>query len=227
VSRIYQPSSGPDAWRQFLAKPELHWKTGYSARALAHCWEAAHGLPPEIADLFRQSSDFAHDEPELLIAIPEHKVPLPGGTTESQNDVFAIVRCGGKTVAAAVEGKVAEPFGETIAVWSSKQSEGKVTRLKYLCGLLGVPFPPAGGLHYQLFHRAASAIIEAERFKTDAAAMIVHSFSPEKLWFAEFAAFASLLGCNAHANELMRATGSSNRPLYLAWAVGDAAFLTR
>jgi hypothetical protein len=35
------------------------------------------------------------DEPDLLVAIPEHKVSLPGGTRgESQSDLFALVRVG-------------------------------------------------------------------------------------------------------------------------------------
>ncbi|WP_413776936.1 DUF6946 family protein [Mesorhizobium sp. AR07] len=32
-------------------------------------------------------------------------------------------------------------------------------------------------LRYQLLHRTSAALLEAKRFKTDEAAMIVHSFS--------------------------------------------------
>jgi hypothetical protein len=39
-------------------------------------------------------------------------------------------------------------------------------------------------LYYRLFHRPASAVLEAERFKMDEAAMIVHSFSPESKWLS-------------------------------------------
>ena len=35
MSRILVPSAGPDSWRQFLAKPDLHWAVGYSARTVA------------------------------------------------------------------------------------------------------------------------------------------------------------------------------------------------
>lgn len=45
MARIFVPSAGPDSWRQFLAKPDLHWAVGYSARTVAHAWEAAHGFP--------------------------------------------------------------------------------------------------------------------------------------------------------------------------------------
>jgi hypothetical protein len=49
MNSIYVPSSRPDAWKQFLAKPDLHWATGYSARSVAYSWELAVGLRLEIA----------------------------------------------------------------------------------------------------------------------------------------------------------------------------------
>jgi len=57
-------------------------------------------------------------------------------------------------------------------------------------------------LRYQLFHRAASAIIKAERIKTDEAAMIVHSFSPRGAWFGDFA-FAGMFGLKAVKDRLL------------------------
>jgi hypothetical protein len=225
MSRIYIPSSGAEDWKQFLAEPDRQWKTGYSARSLAHCWEAAPGLPPEIAALFANTGDFGAP-PELLIALPEHKVPLPGGRTESQNDVFALVRCSDKTIATTIEGKVSESFGQTLAAWNRAASRGKTARLEYLSALLGVAHPPPQHLYYQLIHRAASAIIEAERFKTDAAAMIVHSFSAEKAWHAEYAAFVALLGGVPVDGALTRIALPSGMPFYTAWASGEARFLS-
>ena len=49
--RILIPSAGPDSWKQFLAKPDLHWAVGYSARTMAHCWEASDGIPGEVRRL--------------------------------------------------------------------------------------------------------------------------------------------------------------------------------
>jgi hypothetical protein len=166
MSRIHIPSAGPESWKQFLAKPDLHWATGYSARTLAHCWEAASGLPPEIALLFRPLLG----EPELLLALPEHKVPLPGGSADSQSDVFALVKTNGGLVACTIEGKVDEPFGPTVGEWSIDASSGKRERLGFLCGLLGLKDPPPPHIRYQLLHRTDSAIIEAERFHAAAAA---------------------------------------------------------
>ncbi|MEI9994491.1 MAG: hypothetical protein WDM91_07850 [Rhizomicrobium sp.] len=226
MNRIYVPSTGAESWKPFLPEPERQWKTGYSARTLAHSWEAADGLPPEIAERFAATPGFKA-VPELLIAIPEHKVPLPGGTTESQNDVFALLRCGDRTIAMAVEGKVAEPFGQTVGDWRRGASEGKQARLRYLCGALGIDYPPPDHLFYQLFHRAGSAIIEAGRFKTDAAVMIVHSFSPHRHWFEEYAAFVSLLGGAVSEDALSQILLPSGMPFYTGWVCGDAQFLER
>lgn len=225
MNKILMPSPGPDAWKQFLADPEKQWRTGYSARTLAHCWEAANGLPNEIARLFTSSSSFGGVEPELLLAIPEHKVPLPGGRRESQNDVFALVRAGNYTISVAVEGKVDEPFGPTVGDWLANASDGKRERMAFLRATLGLTEPIPDDIHYQLLHRTASAVIEAERFKTDAAAMVVHSFSPTRMWFDSFAKFVGLYGHQIEAGEFVEAALPSGPPLFLGWACGDLGFL--
>ena len=53
-------------------------------------------------------------------------------------------------------------------------------------------FPPAGHLRYQLFHRAASAVVECRGLRGQLRAMIVHSFSPEKAWFEDYGAFVDI-----------------------------------
>ncbi|KQY16313.1 hypothetical protein ASE23_20230 [Rhizobium sp. Root73] len=217
-NRIYVPSSGPEAWQQFLAEPEKQWRTGYSAKTLAHCWESSAGLPPEVAALFPNGS-------ELLLAFPEHKVPLPGGARDSQNDVFALIRHGNLTCAATIEGKVNEPFGPSVGDWMREASPGKVLRMNHLCELLGLAEQPHALIRYQLLHRTASAIIEARRFKTDEAAMIVHSFSPARMWFEDFAAFMSLFGCSVTSDQPVEVLLPEGMKLRLGWATGDASFL--
>jgi hypothetical protein len=69
-------------------------------------------------------------------------------------------------------------------------------------------------------------VLEAERFKTDAAVMLVHSFSPTNRWFDAFAHFASLFGCKAEPGKLMTARSNALRPFYLGWACGDPQFLS-
>jgi hypothetical protein len=223
MSKVYIPTVGPDDWKRLLAEPTKQWRTGFSAKTLAHCWERANGMPPEIASMLRPYGDPV----ELLLAIPEYKVPLPGASrAESQNDVFALARVGDRTFAIMVEGKVAEPFSQKLGDWLQNASEGKLKRLAFIKGMLGLTLPLPENIYYQLLHRTASAVIEAKRFKADAAAMIVHSFSEERIWFGAFMQFASLFGVTAVANELSAVQSNAKPPLYLGWACGDCSFLT-
>jgi hypothetical protein len=217
---ILVPTSGVGNWKQLLAQPVKHWKTGYSARALAHAWEAAGGLPKEIRELLKPLGNV-----ELLFAIPEYKVPLPGGDRASQNDVFALLRTEEGLVATMIEGKVAESFGPTLEEWRRAGSSGKQERLSYLCAQLGIAeqFPP--GLRYQLFHRAASAVIEAQRFHAHQAALIVHSFSADDASFPDFRAFVGLFGKTTKAGELVELSTTCGVRLWAGWATGNRKYL--
>lgn len=217
MMKILVPSHGPLDWQKLLADPKKHWRAGFSAMAAATSWEAARGLPPEIQEIL------GHDA-ELVFAIPEHKVPLPGGRRESQCDVFALVRTPSMTIALAVEAKVSEPFDRTIDAWFADGSPGKQRRLAAICDLLGCPTPP-GHLRYQLFHRTAAAIVEAARMHAGAAAMIVQSFSPHHRWFEDFAAFCTFLGVEPMRSAPMTRPLPDGRDLILGWAIGDSAFL--
>lgn len=218
MAKILVPSRGPDDWQQFLADPERQWKRGYSAMAAALSWEEADGLPPEIEGVLGQSS-------ELLFAVPEHKVALPGGRRESQCDVFSLVRTGEKTMAIAIEAKVNESFGPTLEEWLTGASKGKIERINFICDLLGLSEIPPGEIRYQLLHRTAAAILEAKRFKTDDAAMIVQSFSQNHRWFDDFAAFTKLFGVEARRGEALPYTLPCGMTLVLGWAVGSSRFL--
>ncbi|MBG1233578.1 DUF6946 family protein [Aestuariivirga litoralis] len=220
MSRILIPSGGPSAWQQFLAKPDLQWVTGYSARTIAHAWEAQKGWPPEVSKILES----ALGPTELLLAIPEHKTPLPGGQRESQSDVFVIGRHQQGIIACTIEGKVNEPFGPTIAEQMKDASPGKVARLDYLCKALGLDECPQD-VHYQLLHRTVSALVEADRFATKYAAMIVHSFSPEKRWFEAFERFVALLGGTAVSGVPTLLTTPAGLQLVLGWACGDPRHL--
>ena len=182
LNRVLVPSAGPEVWRWLTAKPDLHWRKGYSARTLAHAWEAAAGFPPEVSAIL----DATYGPTALVLAIPEHKTPLPGGARESQSDVLAIGRHSAGLIACAIEGKVDEPFGPTVEEWNVAPSPGKIQRLAYILALLGLKERP-GWVQYQLLHRTASALIEADRFAALDAAMIVHSFSPNARWADAFA----------------------------------------
>jgi len=215
------PSNGPEDWKQFLAQPDLHWSKGYSARTMAYSWEATDSPPPEIADLMEQ----AFGSCELLFAVPEHKTALPGGEDQCMTLTCALVRIKVGLSTSTIEGKGNGPFGPTVGEWSVNASSGKNERLKYLCHMLGLASCPSD-VRYQLLHRTVSALIEADRFDTNLAGMIVHSFSPERRWFAEFARFCALLGCEAEAGRAVTITVPSGKTLMLGWACGDQKFRT-
>jgi hypothetical protein len=222
MSKILIPTTGPASWKELLRQPELQWKMGYSARTLALCWEASTAIPREVAAIMAS----ALGTPELLFAVPEHKTPLPGGNTDSQCDILAMVRHPAGLAIYTIEGKVNEPFGETVGEWSGKATAGRVERLSYLCAMLGLSeCPPT--VRYQLLHRTVSALIEAERFNAVSAGMIVHSFSPERRWFEDFVAFVRLLGGgDIQPGEAKVVQTPSGRPLVLGWASGEAQFLS-
>ena len=68
---IYKPTQEAGDWKQLLADPEKQWKTGFSARTLAHCWEEAKGFPPSVTTaLNKPNGPFTGIEP--LLMFPEH-----------------------------------------------------------------------------------------------------------------------------------------------------------
>ncbi|MBF0418110.1 MAG: hypothetical protein HQL86_07680, partial [Magnetococcales bacterium] len=191
--RLLQPSEGPEQWKQFLAA-EHHWRRGYSARSLAYCWEnAKDGFPKDVQQTLSTSPLLS--SMEMLLAVPEHKVPLPGGKKASQNDVWVLGLRSSELVSMTVEGKVSESFGPTMNEWLGvNPSPGKLERLDFLCSTLGLSQPLPGEIRYQLLHRTASAVIEARRFNAPHSVMLVHSFSNGHERFEDFEKFVNLFG---------------------------------
>ncbi len=221
MKRIYVPTSSPDDWRQLLAEPKKQWRSGFSAKELAECWERANGFPPEYQELFATVNDPVLQKLELLLAIPEYQVDLPGGRRPSQNDLFVLARARDEQlVTIMIEGKVSEPFGDTLEVWLDDASKGKRARLEFLCEILGLSSKPPLHIRYQLLHRAASAIIEAKRFNAKIAMMIVHSFSPENQWFEEYQDFLGLFEISGEVNKLVKLNNHLTFSVYAGWVVG-------
>ncbi len=224
MTKFYTPTNGVEGWQALLADPVKHWKTGYSAKALAHCWEEAQGFPVEVIKLFKET---ALEGIKLLLGIPEHKVPLRGGSTQSQNDLFVLAKVNDELVSITVEGKVAEPFGPTLGEWIQDASAGKSVRLDYLKKQLCLKGDINPNIRYQLLHRTASAVIEAKRFNASKAVMIVHSFSQESLWIEDYAAFLALYGKSAGVGELVCVCNVDGIELYTGWAKGNEKYLLR
>lgn len=229
MKRIYIPTSGPSDWQRLLAEPEKQWRTGYSAKALAACWEAADGsFPPEITNLFHTAGRSEFDNIELLVAFPEWKVYLPPTQVHpSQNDLFALGRDKkGDLVSIMIEGKVSEPFDELVAYWLKIETPGKKKRIDFIQSKLGIEGKLTVNIRYQLLHRTVSAVMEAERFGASSAVMIVQSFSQEDHWFSDFAAFLGLFGIkNPQIGQLYLLRETNGDTLFSGWARGDTQFL--
>lgn len=222
MKRIYSPTRGVDDWRRLLAQPEKQWKAGYSARALAYAWEEADGFPPAVQSVLDQS--FPRIEP--LLILPEHQVSLPGGRAASQNDIWVLAKSESELLSIAVEGKVSEPFGPTVGEWNPEGSPGRQRRFAFLKNLLQLE-DVSPDIRYQLLHRTASAVLEAQRFNAQHAVLLIHTFSLQNEWFKDYASFVNQFGGTARADELVHVGDSRHPALHFAWVHGDETYLLR
>jgi hypothetical protein len=90
MKRLCAPTTGPCQWQNLLADPEKQWKRGRSAFEMAISWEAAQnpergsGLPPEVSEALNAAD--CTKNCCLLVALPEHRVPLDKGTRFQPKD---------------------------------------------------------------------------------------------------------------------------------------------
>jgi hypothetical protein len=222
MNRILACTSCVDDWRPFLASPDVHWKEGHSAHALATAWQQADGFPPEVATIVGTAADLAGAVP--LLAVPEYRVPLPGGVRASQSDILVLERAARGAFALAVEGKVGESFGPLVSDWLAVGTPGRLRRWRSLCMLLGVDSAICGRLRYQLFHRAASALLAAQMHHAPVAAFLVHSFSAKRAGFDDYAAFLRSFGSEAVDGAFVRLGEFKGRTLLVGWVTGERAY---
>lgn len=227
MNNIFIPAVKPEDWKQFLAEPDKQWRTGYSAKTLAYCWQEASGFPACVKKVFRMSDFELFKDPKLLIAIPEYKVPLPSGKRSSQNDIFILAKGDGHLISIVVEGKVSESFDKIINDWIKDDEGGKRKRLQFLLNKLQLNNDQIGGIRYQLLHRTVSAIILAEQFTAKDALMLVHSFSKNNEGFADYEKFSSLFSLKAKPNSILFAKKIAGVNLYLGWVKGDTKYLRK
>lgn len=226
MKRIFVPSQSGSDWQRLLGKPKLHWKKGRSAMSAAACWEAADPhLPAEIVAALESANDPALAGLELLAAIPEWEVALPGGETASQTDVMAISRNAQGLVILGVEAKVDETFGPTLEEKKAGASKGQLDRIAFLERELGRDQPFPGRVRYQLLHRAASALLTARAFHAPVAVMLVHSFCPNSTWRADFSAFCDALKSRALSSDMFEAPRMDGSRLILGWCSGSEEYL--
>jgi hypothetical protein len=217
--KILIPTINAESWRDLLADRELHWKEGYSAMLTALSWEKNNDLPKEIKQVLSDNIEF--NGIELLLAIPEYKVSLPGGSRPSQNDVLALITSNQTLSLMTVEGKTKEDFDDKICDWKNKTSEtGIKKRLGFILDKIGVKDDNIEHLRYQLFHRLASAVIMTEKFHAKNAIMIIQSFNDnnDENHFQDFLNFLKLYKIeSAEKNKLYKLKEINGINLFAGW----------
>ena len=213
-NKIYIPATKPEDWKRFLAKP-THWKYGHAAMSMAYCWQEADGFPTAVRKVFRDSGIKLFQDIEILLALPEHKVPLPQRGPASQNDLFVLAKGAGQLISIAVEGKALEPFSDLVSVWKTTPSREK--RLYFLCNALGLQLSKVSDIRYQLIHRTVSALLEAKRFNAPNALMLVHSFKENIESLKDYQKFAAWFNIEAEPNTINEAGTLGGIDLYLGW----------
>jgi hypothetical protein len=185
-------------------------------------------MPKEIKKLFSNVENF--ENIELLLALPEYKVPLPRGRAASQNDVLAILRSDNALSVMTVEGKAKEDFDKKIIAWKESTSDkGVQERLGFLIETIGIKEDEIDHLRYQLFHRLASAIIMAEKFHAKNAVMVVQSFEENDRLnhFGDFQNFVAQY--NVHSIEkskLYELTNLNGIKVFAAWVQSKKSLVT-
>lgn len=225
MSNIFIKTKGVDSWQELLANEQTQWKIGYSAKSLANAWERADGFPDEIQMAFSASNDDFVKNIRFLYGFPEYKVEIPGGIRASQNDLYVLAKSTEKPVCIMVEGKVSENFGPLVNEWVCKANNGwENQRLQYLLSLLNIQNKRIENIRYQLLHRTASALIEAEKVGTDKCMVIIHSFSQEKAHFEDYKRFIEMFGITPEVNKICSPIKINDKQIFFLWAVGNVKY---
>ena len=219
-------TTGPEDWQVGLEKP-AHWRTGRSAKALAYSWEQARGFPPEVLVAPNSSGFPTFKDIHFVRGDVEFETALPGSRRGSQSDILVQAISDSSVITMAIEGKVEEGFDKSIGNWrlDATHRSGKPDRLNFLKKRLGLPGQDLRHIRYQLLHRTASALIEAERFGASAAVMLVHSFSQCDKHLEDYLAFVDLFETTGNVDTVSHAGNRNGIDLYLAWVRGEERFL--
>jgi hypothetical protein len=223
---IFVPTRTGTEWQRLLAKPEVHWREGQSAMAAAAAWEAARGrLPAELGEALEHSADPDLTDLKLLAAFPEWEATLEAGERPSRANILALARNDRGLVAIGVEAVVDEGFSLTLAQKRASIPDSGREKLLALESALKPPAAFDGAISYQLVHRAASTLREAQAFHAHVAVMAVQAFGAAQPARGHFDAFASALGAARISDEVSLAAQHGSPRLLLAWCAGNSRFL--
>ena len=181
----------PEDVIEHLAEGQRHWRKGFSAYELAYSWVESNDIPAPVRAVL--DTCHAYEGAELVEGFFEREVKLRSHGRPSQTDLMALVKLASGYGVIAVEGKVEEPFGPLVSDWNDG-SQGKMRRLGVLCETLGLEPTGVTDIRYQLIHRTASAIYEAQRYRCGEGLMLVHSFSRSASSLDDFLSFADMMG---------------------------------
>jgi len=196
----YKKLSRLDDWEEIVGIGK--WKEKHSAYELAHKWLGAKGFPPQVRNSFKRSNLPVFQSLSVENLFVEHPTFL--GTRKAPSYTDIMVHCRNldkQLLVLGVEGKVDEPFGDTVCKWIKNGGSSilptRERRLKFIEEILGLPFHGEPKLRYQLIHRTASVVLEASLYRAVAAVVLVHSFAKhpetdERNW-QDFKAFLSVI----------------------------------
>lgn len=227
-----EPSRAND-W-QNAQTDSTKWKQGFSAHALAHTWQPDPDFPPAVLAALRACPPLFSDIKPVKAHI-ERATKMPGAGFASFTDLLVFAESAGEQVVIGVEGKCDESFGnQTVGVWrKSSTSVGgdnanRETRLAGILEHIGLTDNDAAQtVRYQLLHRMAATVIEADKTGAKHAVLLVHSFSAnahaKEINENEFAAFVRLYHrLPVHEQIIPLTVLASGILLYAAW-VSDTA----
>lgn len=89
--------------------------------------------------------------------------------------------------------------------------------MDYLLNLLNLNDVNVKAIRYQLLHRTASALIEAQKINAKHSLMLVHSFSEEAKWFDDYDSFVKLFNLSPSPNTIVGPVILDGINLYFGW----------
>jgi hypothetical protein len=143
--------------------------------------------------------------------------------TPSQNDLWCMLLTDSWHVSVAIEAKAGEDFDRRLGDWLVSEGEGKTQRLEFLCRILDLAPNPDRNLRYQLFHRTASAILEARRWRVGKALMLVQSFKESRTSWQDYVDFAAQFHVAVSKGSVSGQVRVGETDLYLGWVESPLA----
>lgn len=219
-----------DDWKPIVG--DKNWVPSHSAFELAQHWHRAASFPSNVQAVIGGSSESVLLGLHPEYGVVEKPVFLDSFVGPSWTDIMLYARNGrGDSVVIAVEGKAHEPFADPVRHWVRDLSAGRtiesedqpkpsrVRRLEYLSRVLRIQISSDSPLRYQLLHRTASAVQEAQLHGSVAAMVLVHSFAAESSNSVDFTNFLeklSVLPGDGLVGPIQLGIGS-NMATYFAW----------